>query len=100
MLTRKQRADPAVALAAGRLFGRHKGVTPSAESALLALALAASHGLSPWDALIVQAALDAGCDTLVSEDLQAGRRFGALLVVNPFSPAAHEAVQGLTGSAT
>jgi hypothetical protein len=40
-----------------------------------------------WDALIVQAALAAGCATLFSEDLQAGQRFGNLEVVNPFSDA-------------
>jgi predicted nucleic acid-binding protein len=41
--------------------------------------------ISFWDALVVQAALDAGCDRLYSEDLNAGQRFGSLLVVNPFA---------------
>ena len=41
--------------------------------------------ISFWDALVVQAALDAECDRLYSEDLNAGRRFGSLLVVNPFA---------------
>jgi predicted nucleic acid-binding protein len=40
--------------------------------------------LSFWDAMVVQAALEAGCDRLYSEDLNAGQRFGSLLVVNPF----------------
>jgi predicted nucleic acid-binding protein len=40
--------------------------------------------LSFWDAMVVQAALEAGCDVLYSEDLSAGQRFGALVVVNPF----------------
>lgn len=40
--------------------------------------------LSFWDALVVQAALDAGCDRLYSEDLNAGQKFGPLVVVNPF----------------
>lgn len=44
-----------------------------------------------WDGLIVLAALDAHCDVLRSEDLQHGRRFGSLEVVDPFLPAAaHE----------
>ena len=38
-----------------------------------------------WDALVVQAALDAGCDRLYSEDLNAGQKFGSLVVVNPFA---------------
>jgi predicted nucleic acid-binding protein len=41
--------------------------------------------LSFWDALIVQAAIEAGCDRLYSEDLNAGQRFGSVVVVNPFA---------------
>jgi predicted nucleic acid-binding protein len=40
--------------------------------------------VSFWDALIVEAALLAGADTLVTEDLHHGRRFGQLTVHNPF----------------
>lgn len=40
--------------------------------------------ISFWDALVVQAAVEAGCDRLYSEDLNAGQRFGSVLVVNPF----------------
>ena len=46
--------------------------------------IAEDHGLSFYDALIVAAALEAGCDTLYSEDLQHGRKFGRLTIVNPF----------------
>ncbi len=41
--------------------------------------------ISFWDALVVQAAIDAGCDRLYSEDLNASQRFGSLVVVNPFA---------------
>lgn len=37
-----------------------------------------------YDAMIVQAALDLGCETLYSEDFQDGRKYGSLTVVNPF----------------
>lgn len=40
--------------------------------------------LSFWDAMILQAALNAGCDRLYSEDFNAGQRFGELVIVNPF----------------
>jgi predicted nucleic acid-binding protein len=40
--------------------------------------------ISASDALIVAAALEAGCDTLFSEDMQHGRKFGGLTIVNPF----------------
>lgn len=50
----------------------------------VAVSLARDHGLSIYDALIVAAALEAGCDTLFSEDLQHQRSFGPLRIVNPF----------------
>jgi len=40
--------------------------------------------LSFFDALIVASALEAGARRLLSEDMQAGWRFGALEIVNPF----------------
>jgi predicted nucleic acid-binding protein len=40
--------------------------------------------LSFWDALVVQAAMEAGCDRLYSEGLNAGQTFGPATVVNPF----------------
>jgi predicted nucleic acid-binding protein len=49
------------------------------------IALAAKHSLSIYDALIIAAALNGECDTLFSEDLQHGRRFGKMQVVNPFA---------------
>jgi predicted nucleic acid-binding protein len=56
----------------------------TAETHEAGLALACDHGVAFYDALIVVAARDAGCATLYSEDLQHGRRFGDLTVVNPF----------------
>ena len=49
-----------------------------------ALELARDHGLAFYDALIVAAAIEAGCDTLFSEDMQHGRVIGGLTIVNPF----------------
>jgi predicted nucleic acid-binding protein len=49
-----------------------------------ARALAEDHQLSFYDALIVAAAIEAGCDTLFTEDMQHGRSFGGLAIVNPF----------------
>jgi predicted nucleic acid-binding protein len=65
-------------------------VPADASLVLRALQLAQRHQLSHWDGLIVQAALDAGCTELYSEDMQAGMQFGDLEVVNPFSDAAHQ----------
>jgi predicted nucleic acid-binding protein len=49
-----------------------------------ARALARDHSIAFYDALIVAAAIEAGCDRLYSEDLQHGRRFGDCMVVDPF----------------
>jgi predicted nucleic acid-binding protein len=50
-----------------------------------AVALARDHGFSFYDALIVAAAIEAGCDTLLSEDLQHGRIVDGLTIRNPFA---------------
>ena len=55
-----------------------------ADDVLAAIDLHRLHELSIWDALIVRAALMSGCRTLYTEDLQDGRRFEAVQVVNPF----------------
>ena len=49
-----------------------------------ALNLWRTHQLSWYDSLIVAAAMQGGCKILYSEDLQDGRRFGDLLIENPF----------------
>jgi len=49
-----------------------------------ALALAERYELSIYDALIVAAALLAGCETLYSEDLQHGQRIESLTIRNLF----------------
>ena len=49
------------------------------------LVLAERYGLSTYDAMIVASALDAGCDTLRSEDMQDGLALDVgLRIVNPF----------------
>jgi predicted nucleic acid-binding protein len=64
------------------LFGPVAPLTKAIHSR--AVALARNHGLSVYDALIVAAALDSGCQLLYSEDMQHGRRFETLTVENPF----------------
>jgi predicted nucleic acid-binding protein len=53
-----------------------------------ALEIAQRDGLAFYDSLIVASALEAGCSTLVSEDMQDGRTIaGRLVIRNPFRPA-------------
>jgi predicted nucleic acid-binding protein len=50
-----------------------------------AVAIAKKYGYSVYDALIVSAALEAGCKTLYSEDLQDGQILNRQLMIrNPF----------------
>lgn len=55
-----------------------------AATCVLAMRIHGDGAVSWWDALIVASASHAGCGFILSEDLQAGMRFGALTVVNPF----------------
>ena len=51
-----------------------------------ALKIAEKHGYSIYDALVVAAALEAGCATLYSEDLRDGQTIdGQLTIRNPFA---------------
>jgi predicted nucleic acid-binding protein len=83
---RKQKrewAEIEAALAVVR--ARFPEVVPlTAETHAAALALARDHGFPFYDALILAAAIEAGCDTLYSEDMQDGRAIGGLTIRNPF----------------
>ena len=57
------------------------------ETHAAAVGLARDHGFSFYDALIVAAALEAGCDTLFTEDMQDGRVIDGLTIRNPFASA-------------
>jgi len=48
------------------------------------LDLQARYQFSFYDSLILAAALEAGCKTLYSEDLQHGQRIEGLIIKNPF----------------
>ncbi len=71
----------------------------STDSLQRAMALCGAHTVSFWDAQIVTAAAEYGCNTLLSEDFQDGRRFTAaaagrsLRIVNPFHESNHELLE-------
>ena len=52
-----------------------------------ALDLYQHDSLSWWDSLIVSAAIQGGCEKLLSEDLQHGRKVRGVKIVNPFRTA-------------
>lgn len=59
-------------------------VRPDREMVLEAMALSRKDGLSIWDALVVQCAIVGRCTRLLTEDMPHGRRFGDLVIENPF----------------
>jgi predicted nucleic acid-binding protein len=66
------------------LLSRLDVVILGVEDVLAAIDLHRLHQFSTWDALVIRAALNAGCRVLYSEDLQDGRRIDGLEIVNPF----------------
>lgn len=54
-----------------------------------AFGMAANQGLQVWDAVILASAWDAGCEILLSEDMQHGFVWNGLTVINPFQLPLH-----------
>ncbi len=57
---------------------------PSKDVILRALDLHSRYSLSHWDSMVVAACIEAGVDTLYSEDLDEGTSYDSLEIVNPF----------------
>lgn len=87
VLTGKQRVPRDVANRYARiLLRRCEVVAVTAHVVEIAIQLGERYRCHHWDALVIAAALVAGCDTLYSEDLQDGQVFeGQLTVKNPFA---------------
>ena len=75
---------PAEALLLLADYLRWELVVNTGESILEAVDLEQRFRLSFWDALIVHAATASGAETLYSEDLGHGQKYGPVRVTNPF----------------
>lgn len=86
-LTRKLGMDPDEALASLQMMNDAAFIVQPVDLPLVWRAAVRSKddGISFWDALIVEAALEAQCSVLFTEDRQLGRQVSALAVVNPFT---------------
>jgi predicted nucleic acid-binding protein len=73
------------ALTAVRSFGQLATVQVDTPMIERAIEFSQQHRISFWDALIVQAALEAGCNRLLTEDLHGGWSIDRLRVENPFA---------------
>jgi len=83
-VTRKLHVDPAIARRKVELLAEFDVAAPRVPDVLAAIDLHRLHGLSFWDALVLRAAKQAGCGTLLSEGFQAAREVDGLQIVNPF----------------
>jgi predicted nucleic acid-binding protein len=68
-----------------RAFAEWPVVEMTSGLVLAALGLAQRAKISPWDAAILEAARQAGCKRVLSEDLGHGRSYGGVTVENPFA---------------
>lgn len=88
VVTRKDYLSPEDAEGAVADFGAWTIHCPSHKDLIRTSRLHRRYGVSWWDALLINSAMELECDTLWSEDFSHGQRFGALTVRNPFAEAA------------
>ena len=67
-----------------RLLSAHRLVIPSQPVLDRSLDLSSRYSLSHWDSMLLAACIEAGVDTLYSEDLSDGMTYDSVTVVNPF----------------
>ncbi len=84
-LTRKYKVSRKTAALMAAAFAEWVVVDGDMSLVILAMARSAESNLSIWDAMVVEAALRAGAQTLYSEDMNAGQQYGGLTIVNPFA---------------
>lgn len=75
---------PGAILATAEFLFHFPCAVPSQELVLHALALQARFQISYWDAAILAAARELGCDILYTEDLNHGQDYDGVQVINPF----------------
>lgn len=105
LLRKKLCTAPDAALLCGAWM-EHEVVPVTPALVASAIELHQAKQLSIWDALVLQAAVEARCSVIYTEDLQNGMRIGPLQIVNPFlshevhEPEAPYRVKRLSRSAT
>lgn len=84
VVTRKLGVAATTARAKVELLGAFSSAPVDIDDVLAAIDLHQLHQISFWDGLIIRSAQQARCARIYSEDLQHGRRFDGVEVVNPF----------------
>lgn len=99
VLVRKAGRTPADARIAIAGWSYAFPLVETSGSVLLAAADLATRQFGLWDAVILNAAAEAGCRLLLSEDMQDGFVWRGVTVVNPFARLPHPLLGALFGSA-
>jgi predicted nucleic acid-binding protein len=86
-VTRRLAVPAEIARAKVEIYAGTEVVRITPPTILDAIDLARLHPMSFWDALVVRCASEAACETLATEDLQPGRKYGRVHVVDPFASA-------------
>jgi predicted nucleic acid-binding protein len=72
------------AIRAAQLIAGFETFSYSVHAVRAALEEAPKRRFSYWDGVLLAAAAEAGCTTILSEDMADGARFGSIAVANPF----------------
>jgi predicted nucleic acid-binding protein len=80
-----QRLDKEVALQIIKDLACWRIHVPDAADVLKAIEIQLAHKISFWDAMIIRSAQAMRCQTLWTEDLQAGQLIAGVRAVNPFA---------------
>lgn len=59
-------------------------IIPAQSILRVSLDLSSRYSLSHWDSMLLAACIEAGVDTLYTEDLDAGTTYGSVRIENPF----------------
>ncbi|MBX6422871.1 PIN domain-containing protein [Thermosulfurimonas sp. F29] len=84
VLTRKMGIPEERAEEVVRLYAQFPVVNADPDLVLRGIEISRKYRISLWDALIVSAALRAGCRTIFTEDLSHGMKIEGIEIVNPF----------------
>ena len=96
VLVRRAKRRPARARAAVLSWrDAYPMVETSATVIVSATDLAADHGLTIWDSVVLAASAEAECRLLLSEDLQDGFTWRGVTVTNPFAARLHPLLAAL-----
>jgi predicted nucleic acid-binding protein len=82
--TKKLKIEPVLARSLAESYARKEVLVLSCDVVLDAMGTAILHQRSLWDALILEAAANANCTRVLSEDMQHGQVVRGVRVENPF----------------